>query len=118
MYLRRLKLRNFRNIRRAAIELPAGISIVIGENGAGKTSFLEAVQYATCGRSFRTSREQEMVGDHHHYFRIEADLEWNETSLSAPWPTSGARARKSIREEDPSGCHPDRCYVSLRTTFS
>lgn len=81
MYLRRLKLSNFRNIRRAAIELPPGISIVIGENGAGKTSFLEAVQYATCGRSFRTSREQEMVGDLHPYFRIEADVEWNEISL-------------------------------------
>lgn len=82
MYLRRLKLSNFRNIPSAAIELPPGISIVIGENGAGKTSFLEAVQYATCGRSFRTSREQEMIGDDHPYFRIEADVEWGGTNLS------------------------------------
>ncbi|MHB1325332.1 MAG: DNA replication/repair protein RecF [Thermoleophilia bacterium] len=99
MYLRRLNLRNFRNIRRAAIELPPGISIIIGENGAGKTSLLEAVQYATCGRSFRTSREQEMVGDDHSYFRIEADLEWNATSLSR----SVAYEQGSGAKVDPGG---------------
>lgn len=81
MYLRRLKLRNFRNFRRGAVDLPPGVTIVIGKNGAGKTSLLEAAQFVACGRSFRTSREREMVSEGSSFFRVEAEVAWQENAL-------------------------------------
>lgn len=50
----RLALRDFRNL--AAVELvpsPDGLTVVQGDNGAGKTSLLEAIVYASTLESFR-----------------------------------------------------------------
>ncbi|MDO8736703.1 MAG: DNA replication and repair protein RecF [Thermoleophilia bacterium] len=81
MRLRRLKLSNFRNIQDGAIEFPPGVSIIVGANGAGKTSLLEAAMFACCGRSFRTRREQEMVQEKATFFRVEALVDWNGSQL-------------------------------------
>lgn len=82
MQLKRLQLNNFRNFHQGSIELPPGVTVVLGHNGAGKTNLLEAVQYAACGRSFRTSREHEMVRAGEPFFRLEAELGWNGAALS------------------------------------
>ena len=55
MYLVRLKTEGFRNLGSAEIR-PARINFVIGNNGAGKTSLLEAIYLLNRGRSFRTSQ--------------------------------------------------------------
>lgn len=52
--------------------MPPGTTIIVGGNGAGKTSLLEAVRYSVCGRSFRTSRESEMIRSGAGFFRIES----------------------------------------------
>lgn len=75
MYLRHLKLTNFRNYRSGEADLSPGINIVIGDNGAGKTNLLEAAQYGLCGRSFRTTREAEMIGEGSDFFRLEVEVE-------------------------------------------
>ncbi|MHB9112208.1 MAG: DNA replication/repair protein RecF [Thermoleophilia bacterium] len=90
--LRRLQLCNFRNIENGIAEFPPGLSIIVGANGAGKTSILEAAVFACCGRSFRTSREQEMVRESSPFFRIEAVVDWN-----------GSRFERAIACERGSG---------------
>lgn len=92
MRLRRLKLSNFRNIESGIAEFPPGLSIILGANGAGKTSILEAAVFACCGRSFRTSREQEMVCESSAVFRIEAAVDWN-----------GSRIERAVACERGSG---------------
>ncbi|MHB8792972.1 MAG: DNA replication/repair protein RecF [Thermoleophilia bacterium] len=81
MRLRRLQLSDFRNIDYGIAELPPGLSIIVGANGAGKTSILEAAVFACCGRSFRTSREQEMIRESAPLFRIEAAVDWNGSKI-------------------------------------
>jgi DNA replication and repair protein RecF len=50
MRLERLEVVDFRNHDRASVELPAGVSALVGPNGVGKTNLLEAVGYlATLG---------------------------------------------------------------------
>ena len=50
MRLERLEVIDFRNHDRAAVDLPAGVSVLVGANGVGKTNLLEAVGYlATLG---------------------------------------------------------------------
>lgn len=61
MHIDTVEYRNFRNIESATITLSEGTNIFIGENGAGKTSALEGMQYFAQGRSFRTRRDSELV---------------------------------------------------------
>jgi DNA replication and repair protein RecF len=57
----RLSIRAFRNLRRAELALPtAGIALV-GENGQGKTNFLEAIYYLRLLRSLRGAQDAELV---------------------------------------------------------
>ena len=61
MRVERVSLRDFRSYERAEVELGAGITVVCGANGAGKTNLLEAVHFGLTGRSCRTANEREMV---------------------------------------------------------
>ncbi|RDV84570.1 DNA replication/repair protein RecF [Ammonifex thiophilus] len=61
MWIKSLSLRNFRNYRELEWEPSSGINLLKGPNAAGKTNLLEALYFVLCGRSFRTSREEEVV---------------------------------------------------------
>jgi len=41
-----VKLRNFISHKETSIEFPPGLTVIIGRNGAGKTSILDAISYA------------------------------------------------------------------------
>lgn len=58
---RSLEARTFRNLAALEAPLAAGITIVHGENGAGKTNLLEALHFALTGRSFRTRTDRELI---------------------------------------------------------
>jgi DNA replication and repair protein RecF len=57
----RLRLRNFRSYDAADVTLGAGLTVVHGRNGAGKSNLLEAIYFGCTGRSCRTSNEREVV---------------------------------------------------------
>ncbi|MEO5340705.1 MAG: DNA replication/repair protein RecF [Magnetococcus sp. MYC-9] len=51
--LERLRIQNFRNIGQADLAWGAGLNLVVGGNGQGKTNLLEAIALLASGRSFR-----------------------------------------------------------------
>jgi len=57
----RLRLRDFRSYAAADLELGAGITVLHGRNGAGKTNLLEGLYFGCTGRSCRTSNERELI---------------------------------------------------------
>jgi DNA replication and repair protein RecF len=59
--LERVSLRDFRNFELVDVELPADGLALIGENGHGKTNFLEAIYYLQILRSFRGARDVDLV---------------------------------------------------------
>ena len=61
MWLERLEADRLRNLRAVGIGLPTGLVMLVGRNGQGKTSLLEAVYLLATGRSFRTRRTDELV---------------------------------------------------------
>ena len=61
MRLTRLRLRQFRSYEQLTLTPPDGITVFVGENGAGKTNLLEAIHLCCLGRSHRTSNDRVMV---------------------------------------------------------
>ena len=55
MPLSRLIVKQFRNIEACDIQPSSGFNFLIGANGSGKTSVLEAVYLLGHGRSFKSS---------------------------------------------------------------
>jgi DNA replication and repair protein RecF len=61
MYIKFLKLINFRNYKELSIELNKNLNIFIGDNAQGKTNILEGIYYCGIGKSFRTNKDKELI---------------------------------------------------------
>ena len=61
MYCKKIRVEDFRNIELAELEFCDGVNILVGENAQGKTNLLEAVFYASVGRSFRGANTAEII---------------------------------------------------------
>jgi DNA replication and repair protein RecF len=69
MCLSQLHLLNFRSFKDSLFDLKDSV-LVFGENGSGKTSFLEAIHFSLKSKSFRTSSINSMINKDHDFFRI------------------------------------------------
>ena len=61
MYLSDLALTDFRSYERAIVALKPGVTVLVGENGQGKTNFIEAVGYLSTLSSHRVSGDAALV---------------------------------------------------------
>ena len=61
MHFSLLRLRHFRNYPFLEFEPSPGITVLYGQNGAGKTNLLEAMHLLSLGRSHRTPTDREMI---------------------------------------------------------
>ncbi|MFC3023828.1 DNA replication/repair protein RecF [Vibrio zhugei] len=66
MPLTRLVVQQFRNIKACDIELSAGFNFLIGPNGSGKTSLLEAIYLLGHGRSFKSNLTGRVIQNNTH----------------------------------------------------
>jgi DNA replication and repair protein RecF len=65
-------VRGFRNLADADLELPEAGCVIVGRNGHGKTSLIEAMLYPQVFRSFRGANDRELVRFGEDGFRVEA----------------------------------------------
>ena len=56
-----IRLHDFRGYKQVLLSPPEGVTVLVGENGAGKTNLLEAVHLCCLGKSHRTSVDKEMI---------------------------------------------------------
>ena len=61
MELEKIELYNFRNYKSASISFDSGLNVICGENAQGKTNLLEAIYFCVVGKSFRATREREVI---------------------------------------------------------
>ena len=62
MRVEKIALNGFRNYEWETVEFAAGTNVICGPNAQGKTNLLEAVYMLSCGRSFRTRFDKELIG--------------------------------------------------------
>ena len=63
MRVERLELTDFRNHDALVVDLPAGVSVLVGPNGVGKTNVLEAIGYLATLGSHRVGQDASLVRD-------------------------------------------------------
>jgi len=73
MRLTRLEVKNFRCHKEKALDIESNITKIVGPNGSGKTSLIEALDIALTGTSWRAT-DREIVRNGKNEYRIEV---WN-----------------------------------------
>lgn len=61
LYVKNIRLINFRNYYSLNIKLNQKTNVFIGKNAQGKTNLLEAIYICGTGKSFRTNRDKEII---------------------------------------------------------
>ena len=74
MIIKSITLKNFRNHETYHLEFNPDTTLILGENGCGKTSVLEAIYLLTRGKSFRAT-DPEIIKRGTEYYHIELEYE-------------------------------------------
>jgi DNA replication and repair protein RecF len=75
MRVKSLNISNLRNIAHAQIEPDLCLNCFVGDNGAGKTTILEALAVLSKGRSFRAGQIASLIGPQNKHFQVVALIE-------------------------------------------
>ena len=61
MYIKKVKLENFRNYDKLDVEFKKDFNLIYGNNAQGKTNILEAIYISAIGKSFQTNKDSELI---------------------------------------------------------
>lgn len=81
MVLEKIKIINFRNINSIVYYPGQNINYIIGNNGQGKTNFLEAIYFLSYGKSFRTNKINNLFNKD-KFFHLNTDIKNNNVHFS------------------------------------
>jgi DNA replication and repair protein RecF len=109
--LTRLHLRDFRNFREQALEIPPQGAALVGDNGQGKTNLLEAIYYLEIFRSFRGAPDEQLVRFGEEVFRIEGRVQDEDGRVRTVSAAFDRRARRKKVALD--GGEPERLGDAL-----
>jgi DNA replication and repair protein RecF len=70
-----LWLKSFRNYQDKTVNFLRDITVLVGENGKGKTSILEGIFLASTGESFRAGKIEEMINFESEFGRVQVKAE-------------------------------------------
>lgn len=73
MIVKNIKLNNFRSHKEFFLEFQKQTTMIVGENGCGKTSVLEGVFEALCGKSFKAV-DKEILRRGEEFYRVEVEF--------------------------------------------
>ena len=81
MSFSKIYLNNFRSFNSSSFDLGKK-NLIIGKNGAGKSSFLEAIFFILSKKSFRTSSLNAMINFESSFFKLDAILDEEKFSFT------------------------------------
>jgi DNA replication and repair protein RecF len=61
MILKQIFLQNFRSYAKSSFSFDPRLTIIVGPNASGKTNLVEAINMLSSGKSFRTSKEKQII---------------------------------------------------------
>lgn len=72
MNIQKIKVENFRNYHEEEVIFHDKVNVIVGDNAQGKTNLLESIYVSSLGRSFRTTKDKEMIRFEEQFARIVA----------------------------------------------
>jgi DNA replication and repair protein RecF len=101
--LHALSLRDFRNLTRVRLDVPAEGMAIVGDNGHGKTNLLEAIYYFQLLRSARNARDQDIVRFGAQGFHIAAEANvGRRVTLAAAFLRAGKKKKVTVNGAEPT----------------
>ena len=70
MNITKIELLNFRNYNKKIFDNFSNLNIIIGKNGIGKTSIIEAIYLGSLAKSFKTNNEYSIINNNSDFFKI------------------------------------------------
>ena len=86
MRLNQLVLRNFRSYADCEIEFTDRVNLIVGENGQGKTTLLEAIYFLSTAKSHRTYPDNELIRHNESWFYLKGEIAATDGSRPDPEP--------------------------------
>lgn len=117
MNLLSLEMENFRNIKQANFLPNHQLTIITGENGQGKTNLLEAIFLLTGSKSFRSSKDLELVKRGELFSRLYAKVQNAEENTQIEIYIQGEDSPKRGRFAKVNGVDYGRA-TSIAGTFT
>lgn len=96
MFLKQLKLTNFRNYQKLILDLDARPTIFIGNNAVGKSNLLEAIHFLSTSKSQRASLDSEMIKQGEDFTTVEGLVD-GELRLEAAMQNSQTGFLKRVK---------------------
>ena len=78
MFVKNLKIINFKNHPEKSFDFSSEINCFVGNNGAGKTNILDALHYISMGKSFLGNSDFQNIKEDENFFSIESEIEGEE----------------------------------------
>jgi DNA replication and repair protein RecF len=106
VHLSVLELRHFRNLGIQELDLPPDGVAIVGGNAQGKSNFLEAIYYLETFRSFRGSRDDQVVAFGEELFRVAGTLHDpadadSAIGVAAAFQTRGKKKKVTVNGSEP-----------------
>jgi len=75
MQISKIKLVNFRNYEKLEVNVKNNLNVFLGKNAQGKTNLLESVYICGVGKSFRASKDNEVIFWNKDFAKIELEID-------------------------------------------
>ncbi len=100
MYIQKISFENYRNLAPDNFFPDEGINVIYGDNAQGKTNLIEAIWLFTGGRSFRGSKDSELIAFKQKYAKISMIFYAREREQSLEITVSGGK-RSAVLNDVP-----------------
>lgn len=97
MWVKKVSVQNFRCHDEKTVEFTSGVNIIVGENGIGKTSILEAIYEGLLGTSFKT-KDSEILKHDKEWWRADLHLD-NDTERTVTFNASTGKKEFTVAEK-------------------
>ena len=96
MFIKNLKLFNFKNHSEKSFDFSPEINCFVGNNGAGKTNILDALHYLSMAKSFLGNLDAQNILHESDFFAIEAEIQGEEKNdiIKVQLPKEGKKIIK------------------------
>lgn len=69
--IKQLTVKNFRIFKEETVRFQPGVNVILGKNGVGKTSLLEAIYFISFSKSFKAPQDVDMLKEGEEFFQIQ-----------------------------------------------